>query len=181
MEYPIPQDLRLWAVLALVTMATLGGCGNSSSGEGSDANALQGALVHSAFVDRADKICSQGRTQLILTGNKAFADLGPNENPSDAAVSQYADQHAIPILRTQYGKLRRLTPPPGDEKTIAKILDLADQGIAQLQADPSILVHGSGIPPALEKARQRAFLYGLGACGAQIQRPAGGGLRKLKR
>jgi hypothetical protein len=173
------MKLRIAGLAMLLAFAA--GCGNSSSDQDANAAALQDALVHSAFADRADKICSQGRSQLILSGNKAFANLGPNQDPSDAAVSAYAKQHAIPILRTQYGRLRQLKPPPGDRKTIGRILDLADQGIAQLQADPAILVHGSGIPPALEQARQRAFVYGLGSCGAQIQRPAGGGLRKLKR
>jgi hypothetical protein len=172
------MKLRIAGLAVLLALAA--GCGSSSE-QSSNATALQNALVHSAFVDRADKICSQGRTQLILTGNKAFGSLPGDQNPSDAAVATYAKEHAIPILRTQYGKLRKLKPPPGDEKTVGRILDLADQGIAQLQADPSILIRGSGIPPALERARQRAFVYGLGSCGAQIQRPAGGGQLKLKR
>jgi hypothetical protein len=166
-------DHRFWA-LALAALIVLAGCGSSSSDQGSDAAAVQAALVHSAFADRADKICVEGRKQLILTGNREFGDLSANQDPSDAAVAAYAKQHAIPILRAQYGKLQRLKPPRGDEKTIARILDLADQGIAQLQADPAILAHGSGIPPALERARQRAFVYGLGACGAQIEPPNSG-------
>ena len=163
------MKLRSAGLAAL--LFALAGCGSSSSDQGSDANAVQAALVHSAFADRADKICVEGRKQLILTGNRAFGDLPAGKDPSDAAVMTYAHSEAIPILRRQYAKLRQLKPPPGDEATINRILDLADQGIAQLQADPTILLRGSGIPPALERARQRAFLYGLGACGAQIQRP----------
>jgi hypothetical protein len=166
--------MKLGMAGLLALLAIVAGCGTDSSGEGSDANAVQAALVHSAFADRADKICVDGRKQLILTGNKAFGHLPSNQDPSDAALAAFAKQHAIPILRTQYGKLRQLKPPPGDEKTVARILDLADQGIAQLQADPTILARRSGIPPALERARQRAFVYGLGACGAQIERPTSG-------
>jgi hypothetical protein len=157
-------------------LAALAGCGGgSSAGSGSDQAALSGALVHSAFVDRADRICTEGRKRLILTGNRYFGDLPPEQKPSVAAVTAFAHREAVPILRHQYTKLRGLTPPPGDRKTIGRILDLADQGILQLEAEPTLLNRGSGIPPALERARHRAYLYGLGACGAQIQRPAAGG------
>ncbi len=167
------MKLRSAGLAAL--LAALAGCGGGSANQGSDADAVSNALVHSAFVDRADRICTEGRKRLILSGNRYFGELAPEQKPSVAAVTAFAHREAIPILRHQYSKLRGLTPPPGDGKTIARILDLADQGIGQLRADPTLLNRGSGIPPALEQARQRAFLYGLGACGAQIQRPAGRG------
>jgi hypothetical protein len=151
-------------------LAALAGCGGgSSTGSGSDQAALSGALVHSAFVDRADRICTEGRKRLILTGNRYFGDLATEQKPSDAAVTAFARREAIPILSHQYAKLRGLTPPPGDERAIGRILDLADAGIRQLQADPTLLNRGSGIPPALERARHRAYLYGLGACGQAIE------------
>jgi hypothetical protein len=106
---------------------------------------------------------------LILSGNRYFGGLGAEQKPSVAAITAFAQREAIPILRHQYAKLRGLTPPPGDGKTIGRILDLADQGIRQLQADPTLLNRGSGIPPALEQARHRAYLYGLGACGQALQ------------
>jgi hypothetical protein len=167
------MKLRRAGLAAL--LAALAGCGGGSANQGSDANAVSNALVHSAFVDRADRICTEGRKRLILSGNRYFGDLGAEQKPSVAAVTAFAHREAIPILRHQYARLRGLTPPPGDGKTIARILDLAGQGIDQLQADPTLLRRGDGIPPALRQARQRAFLYGLGACGAQIQRPAAGG------
>jgi hypothetical protein len=163
-----------WAGLA-VLLAALAGCGGGSANQGSDADALSNALVHSAYVDRADRICTEGRKRLILSGNRYFGDLAAEQKPSDAAITAFAHREAIPILRHQYSKLRGLTRPPGDERAIARILGLAEAGIRQLQADPTLLNRGSGIPPALEQARHRAYLYGLGACGAQIQRPAAGG------
>jgi hypothetical protein len=155
-------------------LAALAGCGSGGQSS-STPSAVAGALVHSAFADRADRICSEGRKRLILTGNRYFGDLPAGREPSDAAVTAYAQREAIPILQRQYAKLRGLTPPPGDEKTIGRILDLADAGIQQLQADPTLLKRGSGIPPALQHARHRAYLYGLGACGQQLQAPSGRG------
>jgi hypothetical protein len=89
-------------------------------------------------------------------------------------VTAFANQQAIPILTRQYQRLRRLDPPANDRKRIERILDFADQGIGQLRADPTILNRGSGVPAALQRARQQAFQYGLGACGQPIERPAGG-------
>jgi hypothetical protein len=165
------MKLRRAGLAALLT--ALAGCGGG--GQSSTPSAVAGALVHSAFVDRADRICSEGRKRLILTGNRYFGDLAPEQQPSDAAVTAFAQRKAIPILRHQYAKLRGLTPPPGDGKAIGRILDLAEAGIRQLQADPTLLNRGSGIPPALQRARHRAYLYGLGACGQALQAPSGRG------
>ena len=155
-------------------LAALAGCGGGGQ-SGSTPSAVAGALVHSAFVDRADRICSEGRKRLILTGNRYFGNLPAGREPSDAGLTAYARREAVPILRRQYAKLRALTPPPGDEKAIARILGLAEAGIRQLQADPILLRRGSGIPPALERARHRAYLYGLGSCGQAVEAPSGRG------
>jgi hypothetical protein len=163
-----------WAGSAAL-LAVLAGCGGGSSNQGSDADAVSAALVHAAYADKADRICSQGRKRLILSGNRYFGDLRPEQKPSDATVTAFAQREAIPILSHQYAKLRALTPPPGDQKTIDRILALAETGIGQLRADPTLLNRGSGIPPALQQARHRAFNYGLGSCGQPLQSPRGAG------
>ena len=159
------------AVAFALTGLTLAACGSDES-KTTPAAVLQG-LGRAEFVGKADQICVQGRKRLIVTGNRVFGDLGPNENPSDAAVTAFAHSQAIPILTQQYQRLRELKPPANDRAQIERILDLADQGIEQLRSDPTILNRGSGVPPALQQARQLAFQYGLGACGQPIERPAG--------
>jgi hypothetical protein len=161
----------LLAIAALIVLAALCGCGGDEN-KTTPAAVLQG-LGRAAFVDKADRICVQGRKRLILTGNRAFGDLAADKKPSDVAVTAFAKSQAIPILTRQYQQLRELRPPAQDSKRIERILDLADQGIEQLRSDPTLLNRGSGVPPALQRARQQAFLYGLGACGQPIQRPAG--------
>jgi hypothetical protein len=153
-------------------LALLAGCGGDEE-ETTPPEVLSG-LARGAFVDQADRICVQGRKQLILTGNRYFGGLPSEVKPSDTAVTRFADREAIPILERQYGRLRRLEPPPGDESEIARILDQAERGIEQLRADPTLLNRGSGIPPGLEQARNGAFQYGLGACGQPIESTTGG-------
>jgi hypothetical protein len=160
------------AAAALILLAALVGCGGDEN-KTTPAAVLQG-LGRADFVDRADQICVQGRKRLILTGNRAFGDLASDQKPSNAEVTAFANRQAIPILTQQYQRLRQLQPPARDREGIERILDLADQGIEQLRSDPTILNRGSGVPPALQRARQQAFVYGLGACGQQIQRPPGG-------
>jgi hypothetical protein len=166
------MTVRRTAGIAALLVAFLG-CGGSDQ-QSTTPPEVFGALARSAFVDRADRICTQGRKRLILTGNRYFGDLPAGRDPSEAAVTAYARREAIPILRHQYGRLRELRPPSGDAQEINRILDLAERGIGQLQSDPTLLNRGSGIPPALERARHRAFLYGLGACGQPIERPTRG-------
>jgi len=152
------------------SLALMAGCGDDEN-ESTPPEVLSG-LTRGDFVLRADRICMQGRKRLVLTGNRTFGGLGSEQKPSDAEVTEFAKREAIPTLRRQYAGLRELEPPPGDERQIARILDRAELGIDQLQADPTILNRGSGIPPGLQQAQQGAFEYGLGACGQPIERQA---------
>ena len=163
---------RLLLSLGCAALA-LTACGDDGEAETTPPEVLRG-LTRGAFVVPADRICMQGRKRLILTGNRYFGDLPRGAKPSDAAVTEFANREAIPILRRQYGRLRELRPPPGDERQIDRILDQAELGIAQLRADPTLLTRGSGVPPGLRRAQQGAFEYGLGACGQPIERAAEG-------
>jgi hypothetical protein len=153
----------LFVLSALAFLTTGIGCGG---GDDTVPAEVFSGLERGAFVDRADRICVQGRKRLIVTGNRYF---GGNRKPSDAAVTVYAKREAIPILTRQYGRLRQLRPPAGDAREIDHILDLAERGIGQLRSDPTLLKRGSGIPPGLQRARRLAFLYGLGACGQPVE------------
>ncbi|MGH2982081.1 MAG: hypothetical protein ACRDKV_08580 [Solirubrobacterales bacterium] len=166
------MHLRL-RLLACATIALIPGCGDGGEVETTPSEVLSG-LTRGAFVDRADRICVQGRKRLILTANRYFGDLPRGSQPSNPAVTRFANREAIPILQRQYGRLRELRPPPGDGRRINRILGLAELGIEQLVADPTLLKRGSGVPPALRRARIRAFRFGLGACGEPIQRPVQG-------
>jgi hypothetical protein len=165
--------MRRLVCLLVCLAAPLAACGDDDEGDAIPPEVLSG-LARGDFVDRADRICVQGRKQLILTGNRYFGGLPSEVRPSDAAVTRFANREAIPILERQYERLRRLDPPPGDEREIERILEQAELGIDQLRADPTLLNRGSGIPPGLEQARDGAFRYGLGACGQPIERRAAG-------
>jgi hypothetical protein len=162
---------RVLCALACATFA-LSACGGDEN-ETTPPEVLSG-LTRGDFVIRADRICMEGRKRLILTGNRYFGGLPGDVKPSGAGVTRFANREAIPILRRQYARLRELDPPPGDEREVGRILDQAERGIEQLQADPTILNRGSGVPPGLQRAQQGAFQYGLGACGQPIERPARG-------
>lgn len=138
--------LRLVCLLGCAALLLPLGCGDDSETATTPPEVLSG-LTRGDFVDRADRICVKGRKQLILTGNRYFGRLPSGRKPGDAAIRAYARREAIPILGRQYGLLRELSPPAGDKPTIARILDLADRGIKQLKADPTLLNRGSGIPP----------------------------------
>ena len=59
--------------------------------------------------------------------------------------------------------IRDLTPPEGDEDQITAIVDAADQGIDEIEADPAALTQGDENP--LAEASRLASEYGMKACG----------------
>ncbi|MDP9189000.1 MAG: hypothetical protein M3O25_07100 [Actinomycetota bacterium] len=131
------------------------------------------------YVVQADTICGQSEQGLQAEAEIAFgidardftvAPSGeiafkPGRRPSDARVQAFGTEVVIPRLREQVDDLRSLTPPRGDELTVAQIYDTAEQGIDRLAADPSRFTDEGAARRALNQARRLARGYGFFDCG----------------
>ena len=71
----------------------------------------------------------------------------------------------MPAFREQVADLRALTPPNGDEATVAAIYDAADRGIDALQSDPSLFTDSDAVRAELAEARRLGRAYGFFDCG----------------
>jgi hypothetical protein len=154
------------------------GCGGDDGGEVTTDPA---ALVPSKrdYIVQADTICS-GADQAIQT--EAEVRLGidandfhltpagevvflPGRRPADARVRRFGEGVVIPTLREQLADLRALTPPAGDEATVAAIYDRAERGVDRLAAEPALFNNSDTVRRALTEARRLGREYGFFNCG----------------
>jgi hypothetical protein len=120
-------------------------------------------LSKQAFVRQADEICREGDRQIDQEAEEFFGDL--EQDPGPAELEQFATDTVIPNIQQQIDDIRSLTPPEGDEDEISAILDAAQEGVDELEADPASLDEGPDAGGAFAEANRLAHDYGLKECG----------------
>jgi hypothetical protein len=152
----------LCGVLAIAAVAA--GCG-SGGGSTESSSASATAPTKPEFVKQADAICAAGNTEIeeefeaFLTKNG----LGNGEEPSKPQAVELSETVLIPNLKAQSAKLRKLTPPSGDESKVSALLDALEEGVEKAEEEPEALLRSSSDPFA--SANKQADEYGLTVCG----------------
>ena len=140
---------------ALGVALTAAGCGGDDDGE----ETTRAPLTREEFISEADAICAEGDREIEEAGEE----LG--DAPSEEELEQFTTEVVVPNVQDQIDQLRELPPPEGDEEDVAAILDAAQRGVDELEADPSLGIQGEDAGGAFAEANQRAQGYGLTDCG----------------
>jgi hypothetical protein len=155
------------AVGAAVAVAALGiaGCGNGSSSSPSTAAAGTSAptISKSAFLAKANAICVRGNAE----SKAARAKLGAS--PTEEQIVTFVRGSEVPAVQAQINQIRALGAPAGDQATVKKMLDLAQQAVGRVKVVPTILTTGEDVFAAFAAI---AHPYGLTSC-APSSAPAG--------
>jgi hypothetical protein len=120
-------------------------------------------LSKQEFIAQADEICREGDRQIDQEAEEFFGDL--EQDPGAAELEEFATATVIPNIQQQIDDLRSLTPPEGDEDEVSAILDAAQEGVDEIEADPAILDEGPDAGGAFAEANRLAQGYGLKECG----------------
>lgn len=163
---------------ALVAFAgALPGCG----GDDGDPAVTDAPLIPSKrdYLVQADTICA-GREQAIETEAEVALGIDASDfrvkpsgevvfkrgrRPSPERIERFGAAVVIPNLRRQLEQLRALTPPRGDQATVARIYETAEWGIDRLAADPALFNDRAAVRRELSRARRLARRYGFFECG----------------
>jgi hypothetical protein len=147
-----PGRLMLVAIAATVTVGAVVGCGSSSSSSSTTA-----AITKTAFLAKANAICTQSNNRT----NAAGAKLG--KNPTRAQVVATVSTKFVPSIQTSITQIRALGAPTGDQATVTKILNLAQADLNKVKRNPLLLVGNHS--PFTDFAKI-AHPYGLKDCAA---------------
>jgi hypothetical protein len=145
------RRLGVLAIAAMAVTLVAAGCGGDDDDGGE-------APTKDEFITQADEICTDGDQQINEEAEEVF-----EGEPSKAEQQAFVEETVIPETQAQIDGIRDLTPPEGDEDQINAIVDAADQGIEEIEADPAALTQGGENP--LAEAGRLASEYGMKACG----------------
>ena len=149
---------RAWMLLGLVAVGAAlvaSGCGGDD-----DEDSTTAALSKQEFIKQADQVCAKGDKEIEQAAGDVF---GGGQQPARQEQERFITKTVIPNVQQQVDDVRALTPPEGDEKEVAAILDSAQEGSDTVEKDPSVLT-GGGKDPFAESDRL-ASDYGLKQCG----------------
>jgi hypothetical protein len=116
-------------------------------------------LTKAEFIKQGDAICKKGNKEIDSAANKAFTG---KQHPTNAKVTKFAEDTAIPTIQEEIDGIRDLNPPSADEDKVNAITDEAQSALDKAKADPTIFASNDD---PFKKANQLANDYGLTECG----------------
>jgi hypothetical protein len=118
-------------------------------------------LSKAEYIKQGDAICKKAQAEGKKKVEEMFGDLGPNEEPSEEQLTTLVEDVIKPNTQGQLNDLRDLTPPEGDEDTVNAIYDGVEEGLANVEDDPKILLSKDD---PFEAPTQKAEDYGFKEC-----------------
>jgi hypothetical protein len=132
----------LTALLAVGLIAA--GCGSDDNGDGE-------TLSKEAYISQADANCDKADKEL----NNA------PEPQGKGGLEKFATDTLVPNIQGQIDFIRDLNGPQEVEDQVNPILDTAQEGLDEIEADPSQLERNG----KLDQAGQELQKYGFKQCG----------------
>jgi hypothetical protein len=131
----------------------------TQAGDTGTAVATGEPLSKEEFVAQADAICEAGDEDIGAAAEDLFSG---GANPGQAEEEAFVTETLVPGVQDQIDQIRGLSPPEGDEEQIDAFLDAAQEGVDELEENPSL--SGTSRDP-LNEAAKLAREYGLQVCG----------------
>ena len=142
------------AVLVPAALLVGVGCGGGdTTSSGGDAPSKE------EYVAQADDICREAEDALTAEIEESFSDQAPGRDE----IGEFVKANAAANLEGQLSDLRALTPPEGDEETLASIYDTLEVAVGKIIEDPASI--SGPISQEIKDASQRALEYGMTKCG----------------
>jgi hypothetical protein len=152
---------------AAITMLLAGlaaGCG--SDGDDADTSTTPTPLTKAEFIARADRICAATDQQIEREAGKLRETARKaGDQLAVSLVKQFLEKTSLPAYESMLGKLRALTPPKADERTIDGYVAALASAIDTVKADVERYSR-SDSPDPFGDANRRAKAYGMKVCGS---------------
>lgn len=152
------------AALVLVVAGCGGGDDSSTTSTQAGASGATGssgtALTADEFLAQGNAICAAGNKEIDQAGNDTFT----GGQPTEAQIEQFAGV-LVPSVQGQIDAIRALTPPAELADQVDAFLSDAEDALAQVTDDPSLLATTDNDGP-FAAVNDDAKAIGLDECGS---------------
>ena len=150
--------LGLALVLVLIAAVCVAGCGSSSSTIETTA-----ALSKAEFLAKGNAVCVKGEKAQNAEVNAYVKENGlANKKPSAAQEAKMVETIVAPNIQGQIDGVKALAAPSSLEKQVDTAIELAEEGLEEVEANPS-KAFGNG-PSPFAAAGKELHAVGLTQC-----------------
>jgi hypothetical protein len=155
-----PRMHKLAALALLACVAALAGCGDG--GKDKTATSDAAPLTKAQYVTKADAICATSMQQITTAGARLrAATKKTGKLPPRDVIVKFLTTTSLPTYDRMIDRLRTLTPPAADAKTIDGYIASLAGAVDKVKADPATYAEDP-----FDDANARAKSYGLEVCGS---------------
>lgn len=151
--YAVGLAEALGLLVALFAAGVAAGCGGGE----------EEPLSKGQYIKQGDAACKESTDRIAEAADEDFADLGPDEMPTEKQLTQFVEETLKPEIEGQLSDLRDLQPPDADGDELDGIYEGVDEALAKVEDDPGLLLQRGKDP--FEEANEAITDYGFKQCG----------------
>lgn len=146
-------------VAALIVGVCVSGCGSSSNSTSTETTAT---ISKAEFVAKGNAVCVKGEKEQEAEVNAFVKKHGlENKKPTKAQEAELVETVFAPNIQSQIDGVKALGAPSGEEQQVSSALELSQQTLEKIEANPE-LVFGNKDPFAA--AGKQLHALGLKKC-----------------
>lgn len=143
---------------ALIVGICVAGCGSSNS----TTTETTAAISEAEFVAKGNAVCVKGEKEQEAEINAYVKKNGlENQKPSKAQNVEIVETILAPNIRSQINGVKALGAPSGKEQQVSSALELAQQGLEEIEANPQLAF---GKKDVFAAAGKQLHTLGLAKC-----------------
>ncbi len=134
--------MRRMMICGLVVMAALvvgvcvAGCGSSSNSTSTETTAT---VSKAEFVAKGNAVCVKGEKAQEAEINAYVKKHGlENKEPSKAQEAELVETVLVPNVQSQINGVKALGAPSGEEQQVSSALELSQQTLEKIEANPEL-------------------------------------------
>lgn len=126
----------LVVMAALIVGVCVAGCGSSSN---STSTETTGAISKAEFVTKGNAVCVKGEKAQEAEINAYVKKNGlGNKKPSKAQEAELVETVLVPNIQSQINGVKALGAPSGEEQQVSSALELSQQTLEKIEANPEL-------------------------------------------
>lgn len=149
------------AIAMAIALVAVAGCGSDDDNGGEE---TQATLTKVEFIEQGDEICTKAEEGSETEAEEFAEENGFDlEKATDEELEEAIATVLVPALNQQAEEIDALGAPEGDEEQIDAIVVALENGTAEVEDDPGLVLDGA----PLKEASQLASDYGFKVCGEE--------------